>query len=76
AGPDKTGSEAFYPATGYRYRETGALNAVGTSGYAWSSSSYAAGNLGAGYFYFYSGLVGPLNGGYRAFGFPVRCVQN
>ena len=52
------------------------MNAVGTNGYAWSSSSYAAGNLSAGYLLFYSGRVNPLNWYYRAFGFPVRCVQN
>ncbi|WP_288862127.1 hypothetical protein, partial [uncultured Alistipes sp.] len=76
AGPDKTGSEAFYPAAGYRTNSTGALSAVGTYGYVYSSSSYAAGNLRAGFLYFSSGGVYPLLGNLRAYGFPVRCVQN
>ncbi|WP_290176351.1 hypothetical protein, partial [uncultured Alistipes sp.] len=76
AGPDKTGSEAFYPATGLRHREAGALNAVGTNGYAWSSSSYYAGIRGAGNLYFSSGSVNPLSSSIRANAFSVRCVQN
>ncbi len=52
------------------------MNAVGTNGYAWSSSSYAAGNLNAGNLNFNSGNVNPLNGNNRANGFPVRCVQH
>ncbi len=32
AGPDKTGSEAFYPAAGYRHVTTGALSYVGAYG--------------------------------------------
>ena len=76
AGPDKTGSEAFYPAAGYRHRETGALAVVGAEGVVWSSSSYAAGNHLAGHLWFHSGYVAPLNGSYRAYAFSVRCVQN
>ena len=48
------------------------MTAVGTNGYAWSSSSYAAGNLNAGNLNFNSGNVNPLNGNNRA----VRCVQH
>lgn len=66
----------FYPAAGLRYRETGALAGVGTYGYYWSSSSYAAGNLGAGFLDFGSGYVSPLDNSYRAYAFSVRCVQN
>uniref|UniRef100_UPI00321FAB40 hypothetical protein n=1 Tax=uncultured Alistipes sp. TaxID=538949 RepID=UPI00321FAB40 len=76
AGPDKTGSEAFYPATGYRRHSTGALTCVGTHGYAWSSSSFTAGHHHAGNLYFLSGSVYPLNGSNRAYGFAVRCVRN
>uniref|UniRef100_UPI0027356399 hypothetical protein n=1 Tax=uncultured Alistipes sp. TaxID=538949 RepID=UPI0027356399 len=76
AGPDKTGSEAFYPAAGYRDSATGALGAVGTYGYAWSSSSRLAGDSSAGNLNFYSGNVSPLSWGSRAHGFPVRCVRN
>ena len=76
AGPDKTGSEAFYPATGYRHRETGALGGIGVEGSSWSSSSYCAGSLYAGRLIFKSDLVYPLDYTYRAHGLSVRCVQN
>ncbi|MCM1249817.1 MAG: fibrobacter succinogenes major paralogous domain-containing protein [Alistipes sp.] len=72
----KTGPEDFYPASGYRYFQSGALNVVGTYGYSWSSSPYAAGNAGAGGLGFYSASVYPLNSSNRADGFSVRCVQN
>ena len=52
------------------------MNAVGTNGYAWSSSSYAAGNLNAGNLNFNSGNVNPLNNTNRANGLSVRCVQH
>ena len=76
AGPDKTGSEAFYPASGYRNREAGALMSVGTEGGSWCSSSYVAGSHNAGDFWFRTGRVVPLIGGGRSGGLPVRCVQN
>ena len=74
-GTDHEGS-LFLPAAGYRRNSTGALTNVGTDGYYWSSSSYAAGYVGAGGLSFGSGDVNPLSGGYRAYGFPVRCVRN
>ncbi|MDE7305607.1 MAG: DUF1566 domain-containing protein [Alistipes sp.] len=49
---------------------------VGTNGYAWSSSSYAAGNVNAGMLNFNSGNVNPLNNGNRAIARAVRCVQH
>jgi len=64
---------------GYRYREDGALTVVGTNGYAWSSSSYAAAGSNAhcaGNLNFNAGNVNPLNWTNRANGFPVRCVQH
>jgi len=64
------------PAAGYRTNSTGALTNVGTNGYVYSSSSYAAGDRNAGYLNFNSGNVNPLNGNNRANGFPVRCVQH
>ncbi|MCM1216547.1 MAG: hypothetical protein NC548_18740 [Lachnospiraceae bacterium] len=66
----------FLPASGFRDRETGALAAVGTVGLCWFSSPAAAGNVNAGYLYFYSGNVGPLNNTDRPSAFPVRCVRN
>lgn len=71
-----TGSTVYYPATGYRSRETGALLAVGAGGWCWSSSSRLAGDHHAGLLYFNSGHVGPLSYTNRAYGLSVRCVQN
>lgn len=76
AGPDKTGSEAFYPATGWRHTASGALAEVGTHGFAWSSSSGYAGYGNAGRLHFHSGGVYPLDYGWRASALFVRCVQN
>ena len=70
------GGGLFLEASGYRNRETGALTGVGTYGYAWLSSSFAAGNLDASNLGFHSGHVNPLSGNNRAHGFPVRCVRN
>ena len=67
---------ALVAAAGNRNRETGALTAVGASGYAWSSSSYASGNIYAGHLLFSAGGVDPLGYNGRSFGFPVRCVQH
>lgn len=72
----QTGKSVYYPAAGYRHRESGALALVGTEGVYWSSSSYYAGSYYAGYLGFRSSLVYPLNSNYRAYGFSVRCVQN
>ena len=67
---------ALVAAAGNRNRETGALDVVGSNGYAWSSSTYASGNINAGNLRFIAGEVQPLNGNNRANGFPVRCVQH
>ncbi len=70
------GGELFLEAAGYRHRESGALSSVGTEGYWWSSSSYAAGSVNAGNLSFHSGGVSPLYGNGRAYVFSVRCVRN
>ena len=70
-----TPATAYYPAAGYRHDASGALTNVSTYGYYWSSSSYAAGNINAGFLYFNSGYVSPLGSGGRAAGLSVRCVQ-
>ena len=57
---------------GYRTKMIG----TSTGGYYWSSSPYYGNNNYAGYLYFYSGNVYPLNGNYRAYGFSVRCVRD
>jgi hypothetical protein len=67
-----TDEKVVFPAAGYR--NDGALDLVGIKGYYWSSSvDYGA------YTYnlsFASGYVNPDDGfNYRAYGFPVRCIQ-
>ena len=71
-----TGYTVYYPAAGYRASTTGALDAVGTEGVVWSSSSFAAGYRNAGNLWFRSGYVSPLLHSHRAYAFSVRCVQN
>lgn len=66
----------FLPAAGLRYGNSGELANTSSNGYYWSSSPYYGGSSSAGYLYFGSGSVYPLNYGYRASGFSVRCVQN
>ncbi|GHT84679.1 hypothetical protein FACS18947_2470 [Bacteroidia bacterium] len=62
----------FFPASGYRYYSSGALNGVGQYGYAWSSSpSSATGGFGLA---FDSSAAYPAFYNYRTYGFPVRCV--
>ncbi|WP_289730880.1 hypothetical protein [uncultured Alistipes sp.] len=67
---------ASAPAAGYRFETTGALTHVGEWGLCWSSSSYAAGQLGSGYLNLNADNVNPLNHGRRASTLSVRCVQH
>ena len=66
-------STIWYPASGYRYGDAGALSNVGDTGDYWSVSpnSYYAYSLR----FNYIGSVYPSNSNYRAYGFGVRCVQ-
>lgn len=59
-----------------RNYNSGELANTSSNGYYWSSSPYYGGNSYAGYLYFSSGNVSPLNYNSRAYGFSVRCVQN
>ena len=63
----------FYPASGYRYSSSGALNLVGSNGYCWSAVPNST-NYGR-YLSFYSTNVYPLNNNSRSNGFAVRPVQ-
>ena len=64
------------PAAGYRARETGILDAVGTGGHWWLSSSFATGNLHAGSLDFGTESVSSLGWLTRSYGVSVRCVQH
>ena len=63
-----------YIAAGLLGCASGALDGT-TNGYYWSSSPYASGYTNAGYLYFSSGGVNPLDGSDRGYGFSVRCVR-
>lgn len=68
------GDTDFYPASGFRYRASGALTGVGSVGYSWSSSP-AQSSSNAGHLGFFATYVYPQGNYSRAFGFPVRCVR-
>lgn len=63
----------FATASGYRNRESGGLNNVGSNGNYWSSAANSQTN--AYNLNFNSGNVNPLNNNNRANGFSVRPVR-
>jgi hypothetical protein len=68
------GTNAVYPATGYRYNASGSLSFVGAYGIYWSASPYST-SYGASSLYLGSGNVSVHDIAYRAYGFSVRCSQ-
>jgi uncharacterized protein (TIGR02145 family) len=66
-----TSSRIFLPAAGYRYYYSGGAFIRGIYGYYWSSRPDSNGSYNL---YFDSGYV-DMDDGHRAFGYPVRCVQ-
>jgi uncharacterized protein (TIGR02145 family) len=68
-----SGETAFYPASGYRLAATGAMYSERSIGFFWSSTPYNGTN--GRYLYFYATNVNPQNNASRAYGFPVRCIQ-
>ena len=72
-GRNDPNSSAFYPAVGDLNSMSGGFIYVGGTGYYWSCSPSGATN---GYnFRFAAGIFDTSHGAYRAYGFPVRCVQ-
>ena len=63
------------PASGLRNYMSGDLGVVSAYGYAWSSSP-SWGSSNAGYFELRASGVLTLGDVYRAYAFPVRCVQH
>ena len=63
---------AWYPAPGYRSRDTGALGSVGYYGYSWGSTF--DGNNGMYLDFTVTGL-GPSSTTSRAYGFQLRCLS-
>ena len=66
---------AWYPAVGYRDRDSGALDYVGSHGYYWSASPHPSISIYAYYLYFYNGNVYPADYSHRGHGYSVRCVK-
>ncbi len=71
----RSGATLYWPASGYRNRDSGALASVGTWGGSWSSSPAASGTAYASSLGFRATYVSPLGGSGRALGLPVRCVK-
>ena len=70
--PQYTG-RLFMPASGDRYGSTGASSEAGTFGLCWTG---AVSGVWGGDLDLRSQRVHPGNADKRAFGFPVRCVQD
>ena len=70
-----SGSEAFYPAAGYRSGGNGQVYNVGYGCYAWSSAPFQASSQSGGFLYTNIGWVYPVYYTSRSYAFPVRCVQ-
>jgi uncharacterized protein (TIGR02145 family) len=69
------GTNAVYPAAGYRSSSSGSLSVVGTYGSYWSASPYSSTSYYASLLRFDSGNVSVYNNAYRANGLSVRCSQ-
>ncbi|WP_297830103.1 hypothetical protein [uncultured Rikenella sp.] len=63
---------AWYPAPGYRRRDTGALSTVGGNGYSWSS---AVGGTNGMYLFFSVTYLNPSSATSRAYGYQLRCLS-
>ena len=66
-------STIWYPASGYRTNDDGALDDVGYGGYSWSVTPLS--DIAYYLFFNFLGSVYPSNDYYRANGFSVRCLQ-
>ena len=63
----------YYPASGNRSVDSGAMGNEGSVGYYWSASPYSA-TYGL-YLNFYSVDVVPQSSSFRGNGYPLRCIQ-
>jgi hypothetical protein len=69
------GTNALYPAAGFRTFGRGSLFNVGTSGHYWSASPSSSTSDYASFLGFTIGGVYVNDGTYRAYGYSVRCVK-
>ena len=65
----------YFPASGYRTRESGSFRLVSEEGDVWCSSTYAVGVREVVSFYSRCDGLSPLFLTYRGNSFTVRCVQ-
>ena len=63
---------AEYPASGFRHYGNGMLSAVGNNEYIWSSTIASTDIY---HFYFSDSRIILQNNNHRAYGVPVRCLQ-
>ncbi|WP_455593484.1 hypothetical protein [Bacteroides sp.] len=68
-------SVGYFPASGYRWRESGILRKIGEEGDSWGSSSCGFTSSTTRYLGFIDLWLHPLREDGRVYGFPVRCVQ-
>ncbi|MDR0658152.1 MAG: hypothetical protein LBG18_04350, partial [Mediterranea sp.] len=69
------GTNAVYPAAGYRYYSSGSIYGEGSDGVCWGASPYSSSSSYASFLAFGSGSVAVGNANGRAYGFSVRCAQ-
>ena len=66
------GKSVFYLASGVRVRNGGTVGDVGNNGYSWAS---APDGISGSYLFYVAKRITPSAANGRAYGFPVRCVQ-
>jgi uncharacterized protein (TIGR02145 family) len=69
------GTNAVYPAAGYRLYSNGSFDFVGTRGFYWSASPFSSTSNNASDVGFHDSLISVNDYFYRASGLSVRCVQ-
>lgn len=65
-------NHSWYPSTGFLHYVTGALSYIGIGGYCWSAQSH---EMYSKYLNYNMNEVNSSAIFYRAYGFPVRCIQ-
>lgn len=65
----------YFPASGFRWRDIGALNMSTGEGDSWCSSPLGIGLIDGGYLYLRDEWARVCYGASRSYAIPVRCVQ-
>jgi uncharacterized protein (TIGR02145 family) len=70
------GTNAKYPAAGYRIGSSGSISTEGSGGVYWSASPFSSSsNYASGLYFHSSGYINRSYSNNRAYGFSVRCAQ-